>query len=219
MVGTITVGQGGGQTPGSGVDFTEYRVNTNGATGQWVRRDNTSAASPFVTSLNVSAVGSHVVECRSTDKAGNAEAINSVAFSIAASGGVSDSEDADVVADVPLMMALTLGGSATFSSLVPGVAKDYTASTAATATSSAPSTVLTVFDRRATATGRLVNGTAALPPALQASAGGPFAPIGGSAAPTLLKSWTGPFAGSQLTLEFKQPVTVTDSVLAATARR
>ena len=46
MVGKVTVTQGGGTTPGSGVDYTEYRVNTNGATGEWVRKDNTSSAQP-----------------------------------------------------------------------------------------------------------------------------------------------------------------------------
>ena len=166
-----------------------------------------------MTLLNVSAVGSHVVEYRSTDKAGNAEAIKSVAFSIA-TAGASDSEDVEVVADVPLMMALTVSGPVTLPSLVPGVTKDYTASTTATATSSAESSVLTVSDRSATATGHLVNGTAALPQALQVSAGGPFAPIGGSSAPTLLKSWTAPFAGQPLTVEFKQPVAATDALLA-----
>ena len=36
MVGKVTVAAGGGTTPGSGVDYTEYRVNTNGATGDTV---------------------------------------------------------------------------------------------------------------------------------------------------------------------------------------
>ena len=38
MVGKVTVTSGGGSTPGSGVDYTEYRVNTGGATGEWVRK-------------------------------------------------------------------------------------------------------------------------------------------------------------------------------------
>ena len=46
MVGKVTVAAGGGTTPGSGVDYTEYRVNTNGATGDWVRRDNTDQREP-----------------------------------------------------------------------------------------------------------------------------------------------------------------------------
>jgi hypothetical protein len=214
MVGTVTVAPGGGdETPGSGVDYTEYRVNTDGATGEWVRRDNAAAASPFLTQLNVSAPGSHVVEYRSADKAGNVEATKSVAFSIAG-GGTSVDKDAEVVADVPMVMALTLGGPVAFESLVPGVAKDYTASTTATVTSSAPSTTLTVADRSATATGHLVNGALALPQALQVGAGGPFAPLGGSGSPTLLKSWAGPLAGEPLTVQFKQPVAANDKLLA-----
>ena len=153
-----------------------------------------------------------MVEYRSADKAGNVEAIKSVAFSIA--DGMSVDKDAAVVADVPLMMSLTLGGPVMFGPLTPGVAKDYTASTTALATSSAPSTSLTVSDRSATATGHLVNGTLALPQALQVAAGGPFAPLGGSATPTLLKSWTGPIASEPLSLEFKQPVAATDKLLA-----
>ena len=47
MVGTATVAQGGGSGEGSGVDFTEYRVNTDGATGDWVKSDNTAGADPF----------------------------------------------------------------------------------------------------------------------------------------------------------------------------
>jgi PKD repeat protein/type 1 glutamine amidotransferase len=83
MVGTATVGQAT-STPGSGVDFTEYRVNTGGTTGDWVKSSNTQGQDPFETSFTVSAPGDHVVEYRSTDKAGNQEAIKSVAFKIAA---------------------------------------------------------------------------------------------------------------------------------------
>ena len=40
-----------------------------------------------MTTFNVSAAGSHVVEYRSADKAGNTEATKSVAFSIQAASG------------------------------------------------------------------------------------------------------------------------------------
>jgi hypothetical protein len=193
------------------VGYTEYRVNTGGATSEWVRKDNTGSASPFVTMVGVTAVGSHVVEYRSKDKAGNTEATKSVAFSIAAPP-VGDSEDTDVNADVPLMMSLELTGNAAIGPLTPGVAKDYTASLAAKVTSSSPTTSLTAVDPSTNAPGHLVNGTAVLPQVLQAAAGGPFAPLGGT--PALLKSWSGPLANDPVTLQFKQPVSATDKLVA-----
>jgi PKD repeat protein/plastocyanin/type 1 glutamine amidotransferase len=84
MVGTVHVAQGSGGSEGSGVDFTEYRVNTDGATGDWVRSDNTGDDDPFETAFTVEDEGSHVVQYRSTDNAGNEEAVKSVAFSIEA---------------------------------------------------------------------------------------------------------------------------------------
>jgi hypothetical protein len=211
LVGKVSVTAGGGSTPGSGVDYTEYRVNTGGATGEWVRKDNAGSASPFVTTVGVTAAGSHVVEYRSKDKAGNTEATKSVAFSIAAPT-TSDSEDADVNADVPLVMSLEFAGTATVGPLIPGVAKDYTASLAAKVTSSAQTTSLTAVDPSTNAPGHLVNGATALPQALQVAAGGPFAPIGG--APTVLKSWAEPLANDAVTVEFKQPVAATDKLAA-----
>ena len=88
MTGTVDVSEpGGGGGTASGVDFTEYRVNTGGETGAWVRSDNSEGDDPFATSFTVSAPGSHTVEYRSTDGAGNAEGTKSVAFSIADDGG------------------------------------------------------------------------------------------------------------------------------------
>ena len=49
-----------------GAAFTEYRVNTNGEEGEWVRADNTAGADPFETAFTVTAEGEHVVEYRST---------------------------------------------------------------------------------------------------------------------------------------------------------
>ena len=97
MVGTAHVAQGSGGGEGSGVDFTEYRVNTGGATGDWVRSDNTEDDDPFATAFTVDDEGSHVVEYRSTDNAGNVEAIKSVAFSIQAADP--DAPDVEGFAD------------------------------------------------------------------------------------------------------------------------
>ena len=77
MVGTAQVSGGG--TAGSGVDFTEYRVNG----GDWERSENTEGRNPFETVIAVDEVGHYELEYRSTDEAGNEEAPKSVAFSIA----------------------------------------------------------------------------------------------------------------------------------------
>jgi PKD repeat protein/glucose/arabinose dehydrogenase len=81
MVGTAEVGPGSGDEP-SRVDFTEYRINTDGATGDWVRSDNAEGDDPFETAFTVSEEGAHEVEYRSTDNAGNVEDIKSVEFEI-----------------------------------------------------------------------------------------------------------------------------------------
>jgi PKD repeat protein/plastocyanin len=88
MTGTVDVTESGGGDPtASGVDFTEYRVNTGGEPGAWTKNENTDGDDPFATSFTVSEPGSHLVEYRSTDGAGNAEAAKSVAFSISEDGG------------------------------------------------------------------------------------------------------------------------------------
>ena len=86
MRGTVEVAEGGG-TPGSGVDITEYRVNTDGAIGEWQTSENTGGDDPFETTFTVSAEGEHVVEYRSTDGAENVEATKQVEFEIDPSGG------------------------------------------------------------------------------------------------------------------------------------
>ena len=73
-----------------------------------------------------------------------------------------------------------------------------------------------VADPSATATGRLVNGTFALPQAVQAGVGGTYAPVGGSAAPTLLKSWTAPTSNEAVTVGFKQSIGAGDALRTGT---
>ena len=55
--------------------------------------------------------------------------------------------------DVPPTLSLTLGAPASFGAFLPGVARDYTASTTATTVSSAGNATLSVSDRGTTATG------------------------------------------------------------------
>ena len=76
MTGTAVVAPAGAAP--SGVDYTEYRVDG----GDWVRRANTGAVSPFVNEFAVADAGQHTVEYRSADKAGNVESVKSVGLRI-----------------------------------------------------------------------------------------------------------------------------------------
>ena len=78
MVGTAVVTPSTVTNPPSGVDYTEYRVDG----GDWVRKANAGGASPFASTLTVSAEGAHTVEYRSADEAGNVETAKSLAFGI-----------------------------------------------------------------------------------------------------------------------------------------
>jgi predicted acyl esterase len=120
--------------------------------------------------------------------------------------------DGTVSGTVPATLALTLGAPANFGALTAGTAKDYTAQTTATVISTAGNAALSVADPSSTATGHLVNGAFSLPSALQANAGGPFADVGGSAAPTLLKSWTAPTSNEAVTVNFQQHVSANDAL-------
>jgi hypothetical protein len=120
----------------------------------------------------------------------------------------------DVGGTVPATLALTLGAPASFGPFTPGVAKDYTASTTATVISTAGDATLSVADPSATATGHLVNGTFSLPSPLQA--GTPLANVGGSAAPTVLKTWATPVSNDPVTVAFGQHVGANDALRTGT---
>jgi hypothetical protein len=117
--------------------------------------------------------------------------------------------------NVPATLSLTLGAPATFGAFTPGVAKDYTASTTATVISTAGDATLTVADPSATNTGHLVNGSFFLPQKLQAAAGNPlgaFAPVGGTAAATPLKTWSAPTSNEAVPVTFKQSIAANDAL-------
>ena len=101
--------------PGSGVDYTEYRVNG----GAWTKKTNTTNASPFVNSFTAEAEGTYAIEYRSADKAGNMEATKSVSFSIQKPADTA-SADANVIATVPRSLGITLGGTVRFERDHPG---------------------------------------------------------------------------------------------------
>jgi hypothetical protein len=110
---------------------------------------------------------------------------------------------------VPATLSLILGAPASFGAFMPGIARDYDASTTATIVSSAGDTTLSVSDRGTASVGHLVNGAAALTQPLQARAkDGAFAPVGGSAAPTNLLTYTAPVFTDVATVDFKQTIPV-----------
>jgi hypothetical protein len=78
--------------------------------------------------------------------------------------------------------------------------------------STAGDATLSVADPSSTNTGKLVNGAFALPQALQANAGGAFAPVGGSASPTALKTWSAPTSNEAVTITFKQSIGANDAL-------
>jgi hypothetical protein len=125
------------------------------------------------------------------------------------------SENADVSATVPATLALALA-NAQLGTLQPGVARDYSAEIAGTVTSTAGDAALDVHDPSANRPGHLVNGSHALPQALQAKGTGAFAPIAGASNPTRLLSYTAPVASAPLTIGLKQSVAADDALRTGT---
>jgi hypothetical protein len=119
---------------------------------------------------------------------------------------------------VPATLSLALGAPAAFGPFTPGVAKDYFAQTSANVISTAGDATLSVADPSTTATGHLVNGSFALPQALQAKAasplgtGGDYAPVGGSSTPTTLLTYAAPVTNDAVTIGFKQSIGANDAL-------
>jgi PKD repeat protein len=128
----------------------------------------------------------------------------------------------EVGADVPTLLALSLGGPATIGPITPGVSRDYTATVPATVTSTAGDAALSVVDPDAAQPGKLVNGTYVLASPLQvmatnaANPTGAFAPVGGAANPLTVLSWPRAISSDQVTITFKQAVADTETLRAGT---
>ena len=101
---------------------------------------------------------------------------------------------AGVGGTVPATLSVMLGAPASFGAFAPGVAREYTASTTATVTSTAADAALTVADP--TATNKLVNGAFTLAQPLQG--------LG------TVKTWTTPTAGEVVAVEFKQAISASE---------
>jgi hypothetical protein len=115
-------------------------------------------------------------------------------------------------------LSLTLGTPATFAPFTPAIANDYDASSTANVITTAGSAALSVADPSSTNTGHLVNGTFALPSALQARAASPagvgsaLADVGGSASPTSLLTYAGPASNDAVTVSFRQHIGQNDAL-------
>jgi hypothetical protein len=124
---------------------------------------------------------------------------------------------------VPASLSLSLGTPATFGAFTPGVAKEYDASGSATVTSTAGDATLSISDPDPVATGKLVNGTFALPQPLRAAASSPatgagsaLAAVGGSSSPTALLTWLAPVSNDPVTVAFKQAIGAGDALRTGT---
>ena len=128
----------------------------------------------------------------------------------------STSTPGTVAGTAPATLSLALGSAATFSAFTPGVAQDYTAALTADVISSAGDAALSVADPSTTAPGHLVNGTFALPSALQASASSPAGTgtAGGavSGSPLTVANWSAPVSNDPVTVALKQSVGANDAL-------
>jgi hypothetical protein len=125
-----------------------------------------------------------------------------------------------VTGTVPATLALSLGSPAAFGAFAPGVTADYAATTTASVVSTAGDGALSVSDPDTVHPGHLVNGTFALPSALQASASSPGGTATGvqtvGSAPASLLTYAGPVSNDPVSIAFKQHVDRTDPLRTGT---
>jgi hypothetical protein len=159
--------------------------------------------------------GTHVIEYRAIDAAGNVATAKKMIVTYL---DPSASDVGSAGGTVPATLTLTLGTPASFGGFTPGLRKDYTATMAANVITTAGNAQLSVADPSATATGHLVNGAFSLPSVLQAQASSPagvgsgYAPVGGSAAPTPLLTYSLPSSNDPVTVGFQQHIGATDAL-------
>src|SRR5262249_23741676 len=122
----------------------------------------------------------------------------------------------DITGSVPATLSLSLGGTVSLGSFLPGVGTDYDGSTVATVTSSAETADLSVADTSSNATGRLVNGTRALATPLQLNAGGPFAPVPTDGTALLLKHYGDVASNNATTINVRQHIGDTEGLRTGT---
>jgi hypothetical protein len=128
--------------------------------------------------------------------------------------------DGTVGGSVPATLALALGTPAAFGAFVPGIDRNYDASSIATVVSSAGDAALSVSDPSANATGRLVNGAFSLTEPLQARASSAaglgsavHAPLSTTAgSPLTLLTYAGPASNDAVAVAFRQHIGPTQAL-------
>jgi S-formylglutathione hydrolase FrmB len=111
-----------------------------------------------------------------------------------------EAREVGVGGTVPAVLSLSVGGPASFGAFTPGVERTYTATAAATVTSTAGNAALTVSDP-----GHLANGAFTLPQPLQVDLG--------------RAAWSGPATADPVTITFRQPIAATDPLRTGTYSR
>ena len=121
--------------------------------------------------ISTATIGSFDFKVDATDTAGNTASVTRH-YSVVPVTGTPGGE-------TPATLNITLGASSPFAPFIPGIAKDYTTTVAATLTSTAGDATLWVADPSAANTGKLVNGAYALETPLQVAATSPNGTGGG----------------------------------------
>jgi hypothetical protein len=159
--------------------------------------------------LSVDRPGIHDVKWIAVDIKGNVSPVRTQRFLIG--------PDVTVSGTVPATLALTVGTPISLGSFTPGVARDYVATTFANVISTAGDATLSVADADPVNTGKLVNGAFVMPKALEVNANGnAFAPVGGTAGPTTLRTYSAPVSNDAVTLGFKQSIGASDPLRTGT---
>ncbi|WP_053227713.1 SdiA-regulated domain-containing protein [Solirubrobacter soli] len=205
QIGTYSGSGIGLSTDGDAVNLFDAAGNrvtgvTFGASTTYFSFDNAAGASGAISALSV--VGRNGA-FKAGDATGSPGSIATRTDQVTAGGGVNGL--------VPAQLGLVLGAPATFAPFIAGVAKDYLAATTATVTSTAGDAALSVSDASAVAPGHLVNGTFALPAALQINAnGGAYGAVSGTL--LALLTYAGPVSNDEVAIGLKQPIGTKDAL-------
>jgi hypothetical protein len=199
------------------IEITTPAANADYAVGQVVTpvftctdSDGVESCTGSAATLDTSTTGAHTFTVTAKDLAGNVTTKN-VTYNV-----LHDDAEGNVSGSVPGTLSLTVGAPASFGAFTPGVAREYLANTTANVISTAGEATLSVADPAATNAGHLVNGTYALPSALQAratNAANPstvFADVSNS--PLNLLTYGGPISNDPVSLGFRQAIGSTDAL-------